>query len=66
MVAFHSVNASTQSRIAGVPSIIASAPAENVCEAHNTQATNREIQDYVIKVLTGISAAPKQLAAMRP
>lgn len=67
IVAFHSVNASMQSTSANVGSILGAAPAENICEDHNTQATNSKIQDHVIKLLTGIQPAPKQqLAAAKP
>ena len=66
MVAFHSVNASTQSSAANVSSIFGAAPAENICEDHNSQAANSKIQDYIIKLLTGIAVVPKQqLAAAR-
>lgn len=64
IVAFHSVGATTQSKNAGVPSIFAAGPTENICEEHNTQATNRGIQDYVIRILAGITVAPKQLTAV--
>ncbi|MBV9240642.1 MAG: hypothetical protein JO314_01425 [Acidobacteria bacterium] len=53
VVPFHSLNASIESQHAGVASIFAGQPAENICEEHNTQATNSKIQDYVIKVLSG-------------
>ncbi|MFL6373676.1 MAG: lipase family alpha/beta hydrolase [Pyrinomonadaceae bacterium] len=67
IVAFHSVNASMQSSSANVASILGAAPAENICEDHNTQATNSKIQDYVIKLLTGIVPPPKQqLAGAKP
>jgi pimeloyl-ACP methyl ester carboxylesterase len=67
IVPFHSVNASMQSTSANVGSILGAAAAENICEDHNTQATNSKIQDYVIKLLTGIAAAPQQqLAAAKP
>ena len=67
IVPFHSVNASLQSSAANVGSIFGAAPAENICEEHNTQATNSKIQDYIIKLLTGIAAVPRQqLATARP
>ena len=67
IVAYHSVNASLESKNAGVASILASAPVENICEDHNSQGTNSKIQDYVIKVLTGLTVAPKQqLATSKP
>jgi pimeloyl-ACP methyl ester carboxylesterase len=67
IVAFHSLNATIESASANVGSILGAAPAENICEDHNTQATNSKIQDYVIKLLTGIAVAPKQqLATAKP
>lgn len=67
IVPFHSVNASLESRAANVSSILGAAPAENICEDHNFQATNSKIQDYVIKLFTGIPVAPKQqLATAKP
>jgi pimeloyl-ACP methyl ester carboxylesterase len=62
IVPLHSIEASFESKRAGVTSIIGSEAVEKVCEDHNRQAANTGIQDYVIKVLTGKTVAPKQLA----
>ncbi|HEV7699330.1 MAG TPA: hypothetical protein VGO43_03795 [Pyrinomonadaceae bacterium] len=63
IVPLHSIEASFESKRAGVKSIIGGETTEKICEDHNKQAANSGIQDYVIKVLTGKTVAPKQLAA---
>ncbi len=57
VVTLRSLDASTQAKKSGLPSVIASKSSKYICEDHNKLASNARIQDYIISVLNGKSSS---------
>jgi pimeloyl-ACP methyl ester carboxylesterase len=60
IVTRRSLGAETESEKTGIPPFFSRANETYICEEHNKLATNSQIQDYIIGVLTGKAAAPTQ------
>lgn len=59
VVTTRSLEANTQSRFAGVPSILAPTPTKLVCEEHNRLAANVAIQDYLMELFGNVPVLVK-------
>ncbi len=59
IVTERSLAAATQSKTAGLPSLIGSTGDKLICEEHNKLAANPRIQDYVFGILNGKGTTAK-------